>query len=795
MKVRRLMSFALSVFLTLIPINPNVAFAGVGSQGKQIFAKGVTERSFETLAEQGFPMSLSSDAEDEGRLVPSQDAQDKGELVAFVDAEDEGELHTSLATEDKGELSTSTSLEAEDKGELSTSTSLEAKDKGELSTPTSLEAENNEELSSLTSTAAEDEEFSKADPEDMLADGSTTYDIWVIGRKVTSANKDDVLGDGGSVKYVPASGGQRARLILNNATINDDTNGLAASAINYSAIQTLDEMDLILNGKNDICVRSFDSSDTENLENLVGIVGGKNIYISGGGSLSIDVDSEEAPKKLWRTAGVWVNPGYNVSFNGVKIDVAVHGKTQRAIGILNCCDISDSDIEVFTDVAYNEKIVAAPDPDRYVHAIRNENPDKVFNIKSSKIDIHIEPGTGLAVGEASLRGIVNLSKSLNISGDTSISTKNTLNGIYTSGLNIKDKYKIDLEGSVVLGYDDAKGVGVENVGINFDNISPGAYFIAKNGYNEGILMCASDVPEGAAKFKIPSKAMVLAGASEETAVAVAKDEIGNLIRYYINPSAPANVAFIKIGYKCNISFNEGGGSGTVYDVQVIEGSKYTLPNCEFSAPYGMRFKAWEVGGVEYAPGTQIVISGNTEVTALWENRSSGGGGSSGGGSSGGGSRGGSGGGGSRGGSGGGAAKGGLGGAKTPGGQSGSWVQDATGWWYKNADGSYPRGTWQQIGSAWYAFDGSGYMITGWYSSGGSWYYLNASGAMATGWAYINGYWYYFNASGAMATGWIQPDVYWYYLEQSGSWQPQGSMYVSDYTPDGYFVNENGVCVD
>ena len=765
MKVRRLLSFALSVFLTLIPINPNVAFAGTGSQGEQIFAKEVTERSFETLAEQGFPMSLSSDAEDEGRLVPSQDAQDKGELLASLDAEDEGKLHTSLATEDKGELSTSTSLEAEDSGELSTSTSLEA--------------ENNEELSSLTSTAAEDEEFSKADPEDMLADGSTTYDIWVIGRKVTSANKDDVLGDGGSVKYVPASGGQRARLILNNATINDDTNGIAASAINYSPILTLDEMDLILNGKNDICVRSFDRSNTENLENLVGIIGGKNIYISGGGSLSIEVDSEEAPKKLWRTAGVWVNPGYNVSFNGVKIDVAVHGKTQRAMGILNCCDISDSDIEVFTDVAYNEKIVAAPDPDRYVNGIRNENADKVFNIKSSKIDIHIEPGTGLAGGEASLRGIVNLSKSLNISGDTSISTKNTLIGIYTSGLNIKDRYKIDLEGSVVMSCNDTVGVGVENVGINFENISPGTYFIAKKGYKQGILFCSNKVPEGAAKFKIASKALVLAGASEETAVPVTKDEIGNLIRYYINPSAPDNVGFIKIGYKCNISFNEGGGSGTVYDVQVMEGSKYTLPSCEFSAPSGMRFKAWEVGGVEYAPGTQIVISGNTEVTALWENRSSGGGGSSGGGSSGGGSRGGSGGGGSRGGSGGGlgggSGSGATGGAKTPGGQSGSWVQDATGWWYKNADGSYPRGTWQQIGSTWYAFDGSGYMITGWYSLGGSWYYLNASGAMATGWAYINGY--------------------WYYLEQSGSWQPQGSMYVSDYTPDGYFVNENGVCVD
>jgi|GEM_PF-3459545 len=68
MKVRRLMSFALSVFLTLVPINPNVAFAGAGSQGEQKFAKEITERSFETLAEQGFSMYVSSDAEGEGEL-------------------------------------------------------------------------------------------------------------------------------------------------------------------------------------------------------------------------------------------------------------------------------------------------------------------------------------------------------------------------------------------------------------------------------------------------------------------------------------------------------------------------------------------------------------------------------------------------------------------------------------------------------------------------------------------------------------------------------------------------------
>ena len=265
MKVKKLMSFALSVFLTLVPINPNVAFAGTGSQVEQKFTKEVEEASFETLAEQDLPMSVSLDAEGEGKLVPSQDAQDKGELLASLDAEDEGKFPPSLATGDKVELSTSTSLEAEDKGKLSTSTSVET--------------ENNEELSSLTSTAAKDEEFSKADPEDMLADGSSDYNVMVKGRWITPANKDDVLGDGGKVKYVPASGGQRARLILNGATINDDTNGIAASELNYAAIQTLEEIDLILNGKNDICVRSFDSSDTQNLENLVGIIGHKNIYI------------------------------------------------------------------------------------------------------------------------------------------------------------------------------------------------------------------------------------------------------------------------------------------------------------------------------------------------------------------------------------------------------------------------------------------------------------------------------------------------------------------------------------
>ena len=65
--------------------------------------------------------------------------------------------------------------------------------------------------------------------------------------------------------------------------------------------------------------------------------------------------------------------------------------------------------------------------------------------------------------------------------------------------------------------------------------------------------------------------------------------------------------------------------------------------------------------------------------------------------------------------------------------TGNWQKDNTGWWYQNADGSYPRNQWQMINGSWYHFDWNGYMHTGWQKIGGSWYYLNAGGDMRTGW--------------------------------------------------------------
>ena len=95
-----------------------------------------------------------------------------------------------------------------------------------------------------------------------------------------------------------------------------------------------------------------------------------------------------------------------------------------------------------------------------------------------------------------------------------------------------------------------------------------------------------------------------------------------------------------------------------------------------------------------------------------------------------------------------------------------WNQNSTGWWWEEADGSYPVNAWKQVGGTWYYFNGSGYMVTGWQKIGGTWYYMDASGAMVTGWQKIGNTWYYFDGSGAMVSDtWVDG----YYLDGSGAW--------------------------
>ena len=112
-----------------------------------------------------------------------------------------------------------------------------------------------------------------------------------------------------------------------------------------------------------------------------------------------------------------------------------------------------------------------------------------------------------------------------------------------------------------------------------------------------------------------------------------------------------------------------------------------------------------------------------------------------------------------------------------------WMQDEHGWWLRFADSSYPkaekRGTngiayaWEQVNGNWWAFDESGYIKTGWMRDEdyNGWFYLDPEHGMQTGWVLIDGKWCYFHPT---------------------SDGRKGILYVGRLTPDGYYVDENGV---
>ncbi len=77
-----------------------------------------------------------------------------------------------------------------------------------------------------------------------------------------------------------------------------------------------------------------------------------------------------------------------------------------------------------------------------------------------------------------------------------------------------------------------------------------------------------------------------------------------------------------------VAFDAGGGSEpeelpegfttAMPAKKVLHGSAYDLPACEFLAPAGMRFKAWEIDGAEYAVNTPVTVTTDITVKALWE---------------------------------------------------------------------------------------------------------------------------------------------------------------------------------
>ncbi len=80
--------------------------------------------------------------------------------------------------------------------------------------------------------------------------------------------------------------------------------------------------------------------------------------------------------------------------------------------------------------------------------------------------------------------------------------------------------------------------------------------------------------------------------------------------------------------------------------------------------------------------------------------------------------------------------------------SGQWIDTENGSWYQNPDGTWPASGWQQID--------------------GSWYFFNVQGYRQTGWVLWNNQQYYCDSDGKMLADTTTPDGY--YVDANGVWK-------------------------
>ena len=152
---------------------------------------------------------------------------------------------------------------------------------------------------------------------------------------------------------------------------------------------------------------------------------------------------------------------------------------------------------------------------------------------------------------------------------------------------------------------------------------------------------------------------------------------------------------------------------------------------------------------------------------------------------------------------------------------GKWVSNSVGKWYEYSDGTYENSGFKKIENETYYFTSNGYVKTGWLSVNNNWYFFKNSGCMVTSnWAGS----YYMDSDGKMKTNSFTPDGYYvngngvylrnqwfinngnyYFVNAYGKvlknvWVgayylgSDGVMYTNAFTPDGYYVGSDGAYI-
>ncbi|MCL2152172.1 MAG: S-layer homology domain-containing protein [Oscillospiraceae bacterium] len=92
------------------------------------------------------------------------------------------------------------------------------------------------------------------------------------------------------------------------------------------------------------------------------------------------------------------------------------------------------------------------------------------------------------------------------------------------------------------------------------------------------------------------------------------NEQGDMFKYY-------DITVVREPVRFKVTYNANGGTGADKEVVVFEGDDYVVEDNTFTPPTGYRFGGWNTApngtGTAYAPGNEIIISGDVILYAQW----------------------------------------------------------------------------------------------------------------------------------------------------------------------------------
>ena len=152
-------------------------------------------------------------------------------------------------------------------------------------------------------------------------------------------------------------------------------------------------------------------------------------------------------------------------------------------------------------------------------------------------------------------------------------------------------------------------------------VTPVSYTVSFNANGGSGEMNSRSVTEGS-QFTLPSSTFTAPEGKEFAGWKVNNE--GDLLAAGAKITVSANVTLYAQWKDAivehTVSFKSNGGSGLMAAVKVVEGEKYTLPSCGFTAPSGQKFAGWKVNneGETLMVGSSVVVNSNISLYAQWK---------------------------------------------------------------------------------------------------------------------------------------------------------------------------------